>query len=151
MNNSTKRLTLRRSQLLALVVLLLANGAIPAKPLSITDVAQHISGIWAIDSAEHLQRWIVIHNPNATDNKAILHIEVLGKAPKAAAWTVKRLAPHMAVTWDVILQSVRKPLNQGLVYPEQYENARSRWEKESKEGHAKLCTTTLDRCLNNDW
>lgn len=128
-----------------------ANSAAAGTTPTAADIAVHTSGIWSIDPAGSLQRWIVIHNPTESGENAVFHIEVLGKEAKAPAWKTARLAPHMAITIHAILQSVRKPAQRGLVYPEQYEDGLNRWKQEQSEGRAKVCTTSVERCLRNEW
>lgn len=115
------------------------------------DIAGHSNGIWSLAPDGPLQRWIVIHNPGETGENAVFHIEVLGKEAKAPAWKITRLAPHMAVTIHALLNSIGKPLQRGMVYPEQYEDGLGRWKQEQSEGRAKVCSTDIDSCLRNEW
>jgi hypothetical protein len=131
-----------------LAALALSAGPALAAPTQ-ADIAGHASGIWSIDPAGRLNRWIVIHGPAGGGDNGVYHIEVLGNDAKAPAWKTRRLAPHMAATLVALLNSVRKPLQRGLVYPEQYEDGLARWKQQRSEGKAEICSTSIDRCLRN--
>jgi hypothetical protein len=134
---------------LALLLAFSAGLALADNKPTAADLARHASGIWSIEPAGTLRRWVVVHDP--ASQESLLHIEVLGLEAKKPIWAVKRLAAHMAINQSALLASIQKPLEKGLVYPEQYENDLMHWKKDQTEGKAKVCSTSVGRCLQNQW
>lgn len=141
--------------MLRLVLLLLAAGTLSgraeAQGVTAAQVLHHREGIWSLDPANSLRRWIVIHKLADADENAVLHIEVLAQKEGAQPWQFQRLAAHMAVTMDALRTSIRKPLKRGAVYPEAFEYAFLAWTRQKANGQAPVCTTHIDRCLHGDW
>ena len=126
-------------------------GIARAESVSVADILRHKEGLWALEPVGSVRRWIVIHNLVGADEHTVLHIEVLAQDRGAPAWRLDHLAPHMAITVDALRRSVRKPLLHGGVYPESFEYALAQWSRDRDAGQAAICTTSIERCLNNEW
>jgi hypothetical protein len=122
-----------------------------AEGVSTADILRHENGLWSLEPVSSIRRWIVIHNLRGADEGTVLHIEVLARNHNAPAWQVDHLAPHIAITMAALSRSVRTPLMRGGVYPESFDYALRHWTEQRRTGLAPVCTTTVDRCLKDDW
>ena len=111
------------------------------------DIATHEPGIWSIAPTTTMKRWIIIHNLKLAKESGIFHIEVVGRNNGDAAWQVKHLVPHMAITAEALKKSVIEPLNKGAVYPETFDDAYSNWLKENNGAGGSVCVTSVLECM----
>lgn len=100
---------------------------------------------WILPRAANELRWL---NVIETGPDGILHVEVLGRAPRAKPWTVRHLAAHLAITPEALQASVLKYGSYGSVYPESYYWAKKNWDALAEQGKAPVCTTSVMECLN---
>ena len=126
----------------AIILLLFLPAIVVAE-----DIASNTTGIWSIAPAETMRRWVVIHNLQEAKVSGIYHLEVIGRKNGDAAWQIKHLVPHMAITKEALEKSIIKPLNKGGVYPETYENAYSKWVKENNGKGGVICKTSILECM----
>lgn len=111
------------------------------------DVGSNESGIWSIAPTEKMNRWVVIHNLEEAKVSGIYHLEVIGRNKGDAAWQIKHLVPHMAISKEALEKSIINPLKKGGVYPETYENAYSKWLKENNDKGGATCKTSILECM----
>ena len=137
--------------LLVLMAVPAGLGVARAEGVTTADILGHKAGIWALEPVGSARRWVVIHNLAGADEHTVLHIEVLAQDRGAPAWRIDHLAAHMAITVEALRRSVRKPLQHGAVYPESFEQGFSQWTVQHDAGQALTCTTSIDRCLRNEW
>jgi hypothetical protein len=103
--------------------------------------------IWQLPSSATGTRWLVIHNLAAAETDGMYHVEVLERTFGAAAWNIKHIAKHLAVTPTALRASITKPLSNGAVYPESFENAYAEWMQQRAQGNAPVCNTSILECL----
>jgi hypothetical protein len=126
--------------------LLLLAAVSPAHALDASAIFDHKAGIWSIASTGKLSRWIVIHDLAASAKSGVFHIEVIGRHKGRPAWDIEHLCNHMAITRAALEKSVRKPLKSGAVYPESFDTAFARWQKQP-EAERPVCDSSLFECL----
>jgi len=125
-----------------LISLLIVPSILLAK-----DISSHDSGIWSLTATDKMKRWVVIHNLKEGSKSGVYHIEVIGRSNGHAIWQIQRIVTHMAITEQALSKSVVKPLKNGAVYPESFNNAYAKW-KEINSGKARnICTTTVIECM----
>ncbi|ABI26436.1 DUF5086 family protein [Shewanella oneidensis] len=112
-----------------------------------SDVGDHKAGIWSIESAQDMTRWIIIHNIESDANTAVFHIEVIGRKHGHAVWQIERLVHHMAITEKALKASVKIPLKSGAVYPESFNHAYLSWQKENNGMGGAICDTSVIECF----
>ena len=105
------------------------------------------SALWALPSARGSSRWLEIHNLNSARSEGLYHIEVLERNAGDPAWKFRPLAPHMAITEAALRASIVKPLKEGSVYPESYNDGYQMWKSAKAAGQAFICTSTVAACL----
>lgn len=110
---------------------------------------RHEKGIWSIAGTASANRWIVIHNLREAAETGMYHIEVLGRGKGDPKWKVERIRPHLAITPQALDRSVLEPLSSGAVYPESFDDAFHRWQKERALGGAFVCKTSVLPCLES--
>jgi hypothetical protein len=107
-----------------------------------------ISKIWSL---EHLKKghdcWCIIRDKDTLPNPPIYHIEVVCRKFKEPKWSVDKAQPHMAITLQALVASIKKPLKKGDVYPEQYSQMHSEWKMLNETGKANICSTTVKLCI----
>jgi hypothetical protein len=135
-----------RSRACAAALLLLSAAASPARALEAAAIFDHKAGIWSIDGSAKLTRWIVIHGLAASAQSGVFHIEVIGREKGRPAWDIRHLCNHMAITLAALEKSVRKPLKSGAVYPESFDTAFARWQKQP-EAQRPVCDSSVLECL----
>ena len=111
------------------------------------DITTHEPGIWSIAPTATMKRWIIIHNMEQARESGVFHIEVVGRNTGDAAWQVKHLVPHMAITAEALKKSVIEPLKKGGVYPETYDDAYAKWLKENNNRGGSICVTSVLECM----
>ena len=103
--------------------------------------------IWALSSGSVNHRWLVIHNLASAVEDGVYHIEVMERSPGGKPWQFRHLAKHMAISEEALRASLIKPMKRGAVYPETFNDAFSQWKKQSVEGQADVCQTSVAACL----
>jgi hypothetical protein len=103
--------------------------------------------IWELSHSESSVEWLVIHNLADGKQSGVFHVEVLSRNLDDPIWKFTRLAAHMALTEDALRRSVQRPLQSGRVYPEHFNEAYAKWQKQREAGTARICDTTVLECL----
>jgi hypothetical protein len=131
------------------VMLMLFMGSFACEAYAVDEAAifNHKPGIWAIEGKGKLARWIVIHNLAEAKDTGVFHIEVIGHVNGRPSWDIKRICNHMAITKDALKRSMKKPLNQGAVYPEAFDDAYAGWKKDAEAGRKAICDRSVLECL----
>jgi len=114
------------------------------------DLASHAGGAWSIAAAPGMDRWIVVHDPAASQATGVYHVEVIGRKTGDPSWQVVRLVPHMAITERALLDSVIEPLQSGAVYPEPFNDAYAAWRAQNGGAGGKVCRTAVVECMTDD-
>ena len=105
--------------------------------------------IWSLENTAKQNRWLIIHHLDDGNKTGIYHIEVIGKNKKDPAWKIQHLANHIAITKSALLASMIKPLSKGDVYPESFNDALSKWQKENEGKGGAICNTSVLDCMKN--
>lgn len=111
------------------------------------DLQRHKPGLWAIEGTNKLNRWIIIHNLAEAEMTGIYHIEVIGRGVNDPVWKIQHLAGHMAISATALAASVLKPLTQGDVYPETFEQAYRVWLRQNQDRGGPVCEQSVLACL----
>jgi hypothetical protein len=114
-----------------------------------TTLESHTKGIWSITPTSQQNRWLIIRNLTEAQTTGIYHIEVIARHKKSPAWQIQHLAAHIAITKPALLASIIKPLNKGDVYPETFDNAFSKWQKENGGKGGAVCNINVLDCMKN--
>ena len=128
-------------------LLLLAVAFLPVRGDAGPDLFSHNPGIWQIEGTPGQRRWLIIHNLAEARATGIFHIEIIGRRNGQPAWSIVHICDHMAITQAALERSVIRPLDNGAVYPENFEAALARWKKEADQGRQRICTTSVSDCL----
>jgi hypothetical protein len=105
------------------------------------------TGLWSITPTAQKNRWLIIHNLTDAQTTGIYHIEVIGRDKKAPVWHTNTLAAHIAIDKPALLKSIIKPLKKGDVYPESFDDALSKWQKENNGKGGAVCNTNVLDCI----
>ncbi len=109
------------------------------------------SKIWSIKPFEPGRKyWCIIRDVEKIDSGTVYHIEVVYRDSGSPVYSVTKIIPHMAITQDALKLSVIKKLKRGDIYPEQYDEARKKWEVERKKGEIKICGSSVYECFEKD-
>jgi post-segregation antitoxin (ccd killing protein) len=111
------------------------------------DLDVHSAGIWTIESAQGMSRWVVIHNFDEAKAAGIYHIVVIGRRDGDAEWQILHLVRHMAISGEALSRSVIEPLKKGAVYPESFNDAFDIWRKENNGAGGKVCHASVVECM----
>ena len=111
------------------------------------DIESHETGIWSITGTQKEQRWIIIHNLTEGKTTGVYHIEVIQRAVDAPAWQIVRLMKHMAITREALKRSIIVPLDEGAVYPEQFDDALAGWKAKNGGKGGSVCNTSVMECV----
>lgn len=133
---------LKKLIILTIIFVLLGYSSVFAEKLD-----EHRKGIWSISGTADENRWIIIHNLQEGNETGIYHIEVIARKTNNPKWKIKHVVKHMAITRVALLKSIKKPLEKGFVYPETFDDALRKWQKEDKGKGGNVCDSTIEKCI----
>jgi len=125
-----------------LAVILPLPGIAPGQ-----DLVSHQAGIWSIAETPGMNRWIVIHDLEASKKSGIYHIEVIGRKTGDPSWQIVRLVPHMAITEAALRDSIIEPRHTGAVYPESFDDAYAGWQAQNDGAGGVVCVSSVIECM----
>jgi hypothetical protein len=103
--------------------------------------------VWDLPGTATEDRWVEIHSVETTGTTAVYHVSVLSRRKGAAAWSLKHLVPHMAITEAALRRSVIKlSRSQRTAYPETYDGGYSHWRALQNNGAAPICDASVLEC-----
>ncbi|MBN58649.1 DUF5086 family protein [Thalassolituus sp. UBA3500] len=121
-------------------LLLLASSS--ANSETINDYA-----LWNIKSDPSETRWIQIREFQRVGNEEIFHIDVYSRENGDMQELAMRLADHIAIERDALLNSIGQPVDTGVPERLAYDKAVTRWMK-TPAGQREVCRRPVQRCLD---
>ncbi len=103
--------------------------------------------LWNIKSDPSETRWIQIREFQRVGNEEIFHIDVYSRENGDMQELAMRLADHIAIERDALLNSIGQPVDTGVPERLAYDKAVTRWMK-TPAGQREVCRRPVQRCLD---
>src|SRR4051812_31132868 len=111
------------------VVLVLSASLVRAEQPPLRSVKN-----WEVRGPSDKITWVELHDVDPAD-PSVIHVEVLSRRKADDSSEIHHLCAHLAITLDALQRSVVRPLGDKRgVYPESFEFAHNRWQKQAAAG-----------------
>ena len=124
---------------------------IAAIPLFVASVAgaETINdyALWNIKSDPSETRWIQIREFQRMEGEEIFHIDVYSRENGDMQELAMRLADHIAIEREALLNSIGQPVDTGVPERVAYDKAVTRWMK-TPAAQREICRRPVQRCLD---
>ncbi len=103
--------------------------------------------LWNIKSDPRETRWIQIREFQRMEGEEIFHIDVYSRENGDMQELVMRLADHIAIEREALLNSIGQPVDTGVPERVAYDKAVTRWMK-TPAAQREICRRPVQRCLD---
>ena len=103
--------------------------------------------LWNIKSDPSETRWIQIREFQRMEGEEIFHIDVYSRENGDMQELAMRLADHIAIEREALLNSIGQPVDTGVPERVAYDKAVTRWMK-TPAAQREICRRPVQRCLD---
>ena len=103
--------------------------------------------LWNIKSDPRETRWIQIREFQRMEGEEIFHIDVYSRENGDMQELAMRLADHIAIEREALLNSIGQPVDTGVPERVAYDKAVTRWMK-TPAAQREICRRPVQRCLD---
>ncbi len=103
--------------------------------------------LWNIKSDPSETRWIQIREFQRMEGEEIFHIDVYSRENGDMKELAMRLADHIAIEREALLNSIGQPVDTGVPERVAYDKAVTRWMKTPAD-QREICRRPVQRCLD---
>lgn len=103
--------------------------------------------LWNIKSDPSETRWIQIREFQRMEGEEIFHIDVYSRENGDMQELAMRLADHIAIEREALLNSIGQPVDTGVPERIAYDKAVTRWMK-TPAAQREICRRPVQRCLD---
>ena len=130
--------------------LVLATTLMASSLFSLTAAAETINdhALWNTKSDPSETRWIQIREFSRMGNDDIFHVDVYVRENGDVKELALRLADHIAIEREALLNSIGQPVDMGVPEREAYQNGLMQWMK-TPASQRDVCRRPIQRCMQN--
>ena len=103
--------------------------------------------LWNIKSDPSETRWIQIREFQRMEGEEVFHIDVYSRENGDMQELAMRLADHIAIEREALLNSIGQPVDTGVPERVAYDKAVTRWMK-TPAAQREICRRPVQRCLD---
>jgi hypothetical protein len=139
-----------RSLRILLPSLVLVTTLMASSLFSLTVAAETINdhALWNIKSDPSETRWIQIREFSRMGDDDIFHVDVYVRENGDVKELALRLADHIAIEREALLNSIGQPVDMGVPEREAYQNGLMEWMK-TPASQRDVCRRPIQRCIQN--